>query len=217
MGSLRLYAIGIDEVRDFFSASAETASTLRAIAAARFPSPEPRSPGLLGKLGPLFARPVDAPVIRPDVPSGSDVEALLSGRFVGPDRLPAAWTLLEAWVDALAWGHHRLELDEAEVREFDFDLARAGIPARYDLTGLVTTPLGIAMRPYPGLVAGFTRLSHVTALTDAWQQSLTGLSEAFEPRARALLTWLGRFPDWAEDAPGKERPLPDLVTFFHTA
>ncbi len=216
MGSVRLYAIGIDEVRDIFSASDELAAALRAIAAARFPSTAPRTPGLLAKLGPLFARAVDAPVIHPDIPTGAEVEALLAGRHVPPDRLPAAWILLETWIDAMAWGYHGMELDETSLRDFDFDLARAGVPVQYDLTRLISTPLGIAMRPYPGLVAGFTRLSHVAALIEAWRAGRPGLAEDVAARADTLLSWLGNFDTWARDAPTQRRPVPDLVTVLRT-
>ena len=82
MGSLRLYAIAINEVRDIFSAPEETATALRAIAADRFAESPPASTGLLSRLGPVFRRAPDAPVIRPGVPSGSDVDALLTGRHV---------------------------------------------------------------------------------------------------------------------------------------
>ena len=208
MGSLRLYAIAIDEVRDIFSAPEATATALRAIAAERFPSPVPASPGLLAKLGPLFSRAVDAPVIRPDVPSGSDVDALLAGRFVPPERLPASWLLLEAWIDAMSWGHHEFDLDEASLSDFDFELARAGVAARYGLRGLLTTELGIAMRPAPGLVAGFVRLAHVQALTVAWRDAEANLTGTHRDRAldspdlvRAVHRLGGRGPGGASRDP----------------
>lgn len=217
MGSLRLYAIAIDEVRDIFSAPEATAAALRAIAAERFPSPAPPAPGLLAKLGPLFARAVDAPVIRPDVPSGSDVDTLLSGRFVPPERLAASWTLLEAWIDAMAWGRHGFDLDEASLSDFDFELARAGVAARHGLRGLLTTELGIAMRPAPGLVAGFVRLGHVRAIADAWHAAEANLTGAHRDRALTLLAWFDRFTGWAEAAPVERREPPDLVSILRAS
>ena len=107
MGSLRLYAIAIDEVRAIFGAPEATATALRAIAAHRFPAAPSTAPGLLGKLGPVFRRAPDAPVMRPGVPSGSDVDTLLAGRYVPPHRLSACWALLEAFVETMAWGSSR--------------------------------------------------------------------------------------------------------------
>ena len=68
MGSLRLHAIAIDEVREIFGAPESTATALRAIAADRFPTTPSTTPGLLAKLGPVFRRAPDAPVLRPGVP-----------------------------------------------------------------------------------------------------------------------------------------------------
>ena len=87
MGSLRLYAIGIDEVRAIFGAPEATATALRAIAAHRFPAAPSSAPGLLGKLGPVFRRAPDAPVLRPGVPHG-------------PDEAPALVKALQDFVKA---------------------------------------------------------------------------------------------------------------------
>lgn len=95
MGELRLYAIGIDEVRDVFRASPELAAELRRVAETAYPpKTTPPAPGLLGKLGPLFRRPAGAPVVSPDTPVEADVADLLAARFIRPERQPAAWRLL---------------------------------------------------------------------------------------------------------------------------
>src|SRR5690606_40003393 len=80
MGELRLYAIGIDEVRGMFGARPDEAQRLREIAA-RALEPEPVAPsgGLLSRLGPIFRRPPGAPVISPTQPQPADLEALLAG------------------------------------------------------------------------------------------------------------------------------------------
>lgn len=211
MGSLRLYAIAIDEVRDIFSAPEETAAALRAIAADRFAEPRPAAPGLLGKLGPVFRRAPDAPVARPGVPSGADVDALLAGRYVQPHRLAAAWTLLEAWLEAMSWGTLADEFTESGLNEFDFDLARAGVPSRYGLQDLLKTDLGIAMMPCPGLASGYATLDHALAMGAAWRPAVPDLPAASRPVAQSILAWLDGFAGWAEAAPGRHRPPPDLV------
>src|SRR6185436_16405044 len=57
MGELRLYAIGIEEVRGMFGAPPQVADHLREVAQRAFapPSLEARG-GLLSKLGPIFKR-----------------------------------------------------------------------------------------------------------------------------------------------------------------
>ncbi len=86
MGTLKLWAVGIDEVREIFSANPEVAERLRAAAAARFRTDLPRQPGLLGKLGPLLRPSTDPAAPRPGVPGSEDVEDLLAGHHIPPQR-----------------------------------------------------------------------------------------------------------------------------------
>lgn len=214
MGSLRLYAIAIDEVREIFGAPEETATALRAIAAHRFPSTPASSPGRLAKLGPVFRRAPGAPVQRPGVPSGPDVDTLLAGRYVPPHRLSAGWTLLETWVDAMAWGSTAEDASETELNEFDFDLSRSAVPSRYGLRQLLRSDLGIAMLPCPGVAAGFAHADHVAAMAQAWRTALPALSQVSRPMATSLLAWFDNYPQWRASAPARHRPTPDLVAFL---
>lgn len=216
MGSLRLYAIGIDEVRGIFGAAEETATALRAIAVHRFPAALASGPGLLAKLGPVFRRAPDAPVLRPGVPSGSDVDTLLAGRYVPPHRLTACWVLLEAWIEAMAWGFTTTEVSETQLNEFDFELARASVPSRYGLRQLLRSDLGIAMLPAPGLAAGFAHGDHVLAMADAWRTPAGSLAPEHQATSRQLLDWFGSYPEWMAAAPARHRPTPDLIALLST-
>jgi len=214
MGSVRLYAIAIDEVRDIFRANAEASARLREVAAERFDGTGPAMPGLLGKLGPVFRRAPDAPVVRPDVPNGSDVDTLLAGRYVAPHRLAPCWMLLEAWIESLAWGNAGREVTEAQIDEFDFDLVRAGVPTRYGLRSLLRTGLGIALMPPPGLAAGWVSLDHSQAMAAAWRQAVPSLEEAHQDAASRLLAWFDNFPGWVSAAGQQQRQPPDLVAIL---
>ncbi len=214
MGSVRLYAIAIDEVRDIFRAGEDGSARLRAVAAEHCGGSTPSAPGRLGKLGPVFRRAPDAPVVRPDVPSGSDVEALLAGRYVAPHRLVPCWMLLEAWIESIAWGSVGREVTEAQLNDFDFDLVRAGVPARFGLRSLLKTGLGIALLPHPGLAAGWATLDHAQAMADAWRPAVPSLDEAQQEAATRLLAWLDNFPGWVEAAGRQHRPPPDLVAIL---
>ncbi len=216
MGALRLYAIAIDEVRGIFGAPEETASALRAIAAHRFPATPASTPGLLGKLGPVFRRAPDAPVLRPGVPSGSDVDTVLAGRYVQPHRLSACWALLEAWVDAMSWGSTSQEVTGPGLNDFDFDLARAAAPTRYGLSHLLRSDLGIPMLPCPGLTAGFARGDHVVAMADSWRTVVGSLAPRNQPMARDLLAWFDHYPEWTAQAPGRHRQAPDVLALLTT-
>ncbi|HSK32200.1 MAG TPA: hypothetical protein VK903_01830 [Propionicimonas sp.] len=214
MGSLRLYAIAIDEVREIFGAPEATATALRAVAAHRFPAAPSTAPGLLAKLGPVFRRAPDAPVLRPGVPSGSDVDTLLAGRYVPPHRLSACWALFEAFVESMAWGSTSQPVGEAELNEFDFDLARAAVPSRFGLRHVLRADLGISMLPPPGLAAGFAHSDHVTAMATAWHAAWPLLEPDNQPIANSLLAWFDQYPGWVERASSASRPAPDLVAFL---
>ena len=137
MVRIRLWAIGIGEVREIFGAPSEVA----AARLAELTPPavtSPRAPGLLGKLGPLLRRASDAPVIPADQPTRADAEALLKGSFIVPNRLPAGLEklreqqaagrrcvlvsaspelFLRPWAEALGFSHViATQLEEADGR-----------------------------------------------------------------------------------------------------
>jgi hypothetical protein len=211
MGSLSLYGIAIDEVRDVFGAGAAEAAALRAIAAQRFPARSNRAPGLLDRLGPLFRRPPDAPVVAPETPVAEDCERLLAGRHTPPHRLAASWRLLEAWVDAKAWGSYRATITARDVDALDFDLSRAGVPSEFSVRSLVARDPGLPLLPSPGLLAGYCRGGHALAAGEAWQPALGRLEPAHATVLAPVLAWLGDFRQWTDAAARASRPAPDLV------
>lgn len=216
MGSLSLYGIAIDEVRDIFSAGAAEAAALRAIASERFPTRRAAAPGLLGRLGPLFRRPPDAPVVAPDTPVAEDCERLLTGRHTPPHRLAASWRLLEAWLDAKSWGSYRATIAGRDVDALDFDLSRAGVPAEYSLRSLVARDPGLPLLASPGLLAGYCRGAHAVAASEAWQPALGLLEPAHATLLSPLLPWLADFRQWTDAAARGGRPAPDLVGVWRT-
>lgn len=158
MKALWLFAVGIDAVRDIFRADVTLAGHLRNVAARRFPSPAP-APGLLTRLGPLFRR-QRATEVDPSRPLAGDVDAMLAGGFIPPDRSRACWSLLLAWLEDVGGASHRLELDD--IDDLEFDLARAGLPSQYSLRGLAGRPLGVPLQPLRGQVVGYCK--HVQAV-----------------------------------------------------
>lgn len=177
MGSLQLWAVGISHVRGIFSADPVMAQRLRHAAHQHFGQASPPAPGLLGKLGPLMRRSSDPAAPRPEVPTPDDVEDMLAGRYLPPPRLPAAWALFEFWLTLLADHHVRLELSEAEIRDFDFDLARNDVPSRYSLNDLFTSNLGIMLTRPPGLADGWINGQHAADMATAWSAALATLTE----------------------------------------
>lgn len=209
MGTLWCYAVAIDQVRDIFGAPEPEAAALRAIAADRFGRQHPQRTGLLGKLGPVFRRPVDAPAVSPDTPGKEDCDRILGGQHVPPHRLAASWRLLQAWLEERARSSHSAAVEPQELTAIEFDLARAGVPAQYSVDALMKRDLGIGMLPAPGMAVGYCTGGHAAATARAWRESLPDLEPDTSGWIRDLLGWLEQFEDWA--AASADRDPPDLV------
>lgn len=218
MGVVRLYAVGIDELRDLFSGSPETAARLRALAADAFaPSPTPpERRTLLGKIGgPLMKRPVGAPVRRPGEPTASDLEALLAGHYLPPERLDAGWALVRLWLEDAAWGTFTKELDEASIDELDFALCGGGVEAQFSLRKLFNDRLALPLAAAAGSVSGYVRAGHALGMAEAYRAASGWLDPARGELVGELAAWLGQFDGWAAAAVAAGRPAPDLVALFH--
>lgn len=185
MRLVRLFAIRIDEVRDIFGAEPALASRLRKNAAASFPPPKKQSRGLLDLLGPLTRHPASQRIAA-DLPLNSDVDALLAGGYLPPERLHAGWKLLLAWLTELSVAQSQLEL--ADLDAVEFDLARCGLASEFSLRKLAERELGIPLRPLPEQLVGYTKELHVaethSALTAVNSQELA------EPTRQVLATLL---------------------------
>ncbi len=207
MGTLWLYAIGINEVRGIFGASQEDAEQLRAVAARRFGQPAGRH-GLLAKLGPLFARPVDAPVLSTEAPTREDCERLLAGQHVPPSRLTASWRLLATWLEAKAWSIHSAALDEHSLNAIEFELGRTEVPSIYSPRALMSSDLGITMRPAPAMLSGYCTGARAKAAGRAWSEVEDQLEPTCRQWTKGITAWLDGFDEWtaAADAAGRARP-----------
>lgn len=190
------------------------AARLRAIAAERFGRSAREPAGLLGKLGPVLRRPVDAPVRRPDTPLAEDCDRLLAGRHVPPPRLAASWRLLQAWLEATAWGTHSGALDRATLESLDFDLARAGGAAQYGVSALLRHDPGLGLLPAPGMAVGYRGSDYVQQVRSAWREALPELEPPASTWVRELTDWLDRFDEWAAAAERAGRPSPDLIAIL---
>ncbi len=207
MGELRLFAIGIDEARDMFAASPEVADQLRASSQHLF-APPPRKRGMLDRLGP-FSRKSLLP--DPNIPMPADAEDLLAGRFVRPDRVPAAWVLVEHWLGEISWGVYTTSVTDASLDAWDFALARAGLSSTYGIGRLFNEELGFPVRPLPGQETGYVSNGHALAAIDALTQAVDDVEGDPALWTKALLDWLSGYPQWAESAAAAGRPHPDLV------
>ncbi len=215
MGELRLYAIGIDEVRDMFGAPDQAVGRLREQARAAFvPQQQPagHTGGLLAKLGPIFRRVPGAPVLDPEDPGPEDVDRLLAGGYVPADRNAATWRVLEVLIRANAWGSTALTLTGEQLDDLDFALARGGVHAAAGLRHLLTRPTELPLIPPPGLLVGFHTGDQATWMAASYREALTEIDEPHHRNiAYALANWLDGFSHWEEMAAAMDRPTPDLL------
>src|SRR5919107_3553967 len=147
--------------------------------------------GLLGKLGPIFRKMPATPVISPTQPEPRDVEVLLAGAYIPPDRMGAMWRLLETLVQATAWGSTRMSLTEQGLDDLDFALARGGVSAAVGLRHLLNTKTSLSLIPVPGLTVGWHRHDKALAMNDAYRSAIPLLkTEEQREMINALTTWL---------------------------
>jgi hypothetical protein len=216
MGELRLYAVGIDEVRGMFGASPQVAEHLREVARRAFapPAVEARS-GLLSKLGPIFKRVPATPVISPTQPEPRDVEVLLAGAYVPPDRTGATWRLLETLVQGIAWGSTRMRLTPQSLDDLDFALARGGVSASVGLHHLLNSAMSLNLIPVQGLTVGWHPHHKALAMAAAYRSAIQDIkTEEQREMIKSLTSWLDGFLPWAQVAASLGRPVPDLVGFW---
>jgi hypothetical protein len=222
MGELRLYAVGIDEVRAMFGASPQVAEHLRAVAQRAFAPPGLEGPhdpagrgGLLSKLGPIFKRVPATPVISPTQPEPHDLEVLLAGAYVPPNRTGASWRLLETLVQSIAWGSTRMGLTAQELDDLDFALARGGASASIGLRHLLNSTLSLNLIPVNGLKVGWYPHQKAAAMAEAYRSAMPGIKiEEQREMINSLTIWLDGFVPWAQVAASLGRPVPDLVGFW---
>lgn len=215
MGELRLYAIGIEEMRGIIGAGPRT-EELREAARQAFAPPEaPKAKGLLGKLGPIFRRPPDAPVVCATDPEPRDVEVLLAGAYISPDRMGASWRVLETLVQYRCWGSTRLPLTSQSLEDLDFALARGGVAAAVGIGHLLTSSTNVRLIPVQGLTVGWHRHDKALAMAAAYREASQAIkTDEQRELVSDLVMWLDGFVPWSAVAQSIGRPVPDLVGFW---
>jgi hypothetical protein len=201
---VRLWAVSITDVRSLFHPSGELADRLRADVPFHVVTPYKQS-----WFKPLLKRDPGAPLLAPDSPLPSDVDNLLHGHFVPPDRLVPSWQIVSHWLDRLSSANLRLEIDRSTAERLDFDLARAGVASHLGLRTLWARDAALPLRPPALSEVGYQRYAVAVELGEAWRASL-GALEGSVDLVEHVSDWLRQLPTWAEDAEGAGRPAPDV-------
>jgi hypothetical protein len=201
---VRLWAVSITDVRSLFHPTGDLADRLRGDVPFQVLTPSKQS-----WFKPLLKRDPGAPLLAADSPLPSDVDKLLHGHFVPPDRLVPSWQIVGHWLDRLASANLRLEIDKATAERLDFDLARAGVASHFGLRTLWARDAALPLRPLPGSDVGYQRYAVAVELGEAWRASLPSL-EGSADLVEHVSDWLRQLPTWAGDAEGAGRPAPDV-------
>lgn len=206
---LRLWALPVTDVRQFFAAPPAETERLTTLAKPLLaPIAPPASPGLLGKLGPITKKHPALPVITPGVPNYHDLTCLLAGRYVEANRLSAAWRIMVAWLDGSAGGRATIGLDPASLDQLEFDLGRCEVPYDVSIRRLWGHTLEIPLQPLPNQHVGYLPADHVSRLDAEWRRARADLEETSLPFVDAVLAFTTAIVRPAEIP---DRPLSDLV------
>jgi hypothetical protein len=201
---VRLWAVSIADVRSLFRPTGDLADRLRLDVPFHVLTPYKQS-----WFKPLLKHDPGAPVLAADSPLPSDVDKLLHGHFVPPDRLVPSWQIVCHWLDRLSSANLRLEIDWATAERLDFDLARAGVASHFGLRTLWARDAALPLGPLPGSEVGYQRYAVAVELGEAWRASL-GALEGSADLVEHVSDWLRQLPTWAGDAEGAGRPAPDV-------
>jgi hypothetical protein len=201
---VKLWAVSITDVRGLFHPTGDVADKLRSDVPFHVLKPYKQS-----WFRPLLKRDPGAPVLAPDSPLPSDVDKLLHGHFVPPDRLVPSWQIVSHWLDSLSVSSLQLSVDHAAAEKLDFDLARAGMASHFALRTLWARDAALPLGPMTGSEIGYQRYAVAVELGKAWRASLGALEGSVE-LVQQVSDWLGQLPAWAEDAEGAGRPAPDV-------
>jgi len=193
MGSLKLYAVSIDTVRDWFASSDPTSAELLRQAEA-FVGSSPH-PTLIGKVGPLFKHPV-APIIDLPRPTMDDARALVEGRTLPPGRLRLGWLVVQHWLDAAAAGHVEVTLSGQQLGVLDFRLVSGGLSSQYSLETIVSRDPQLPVLPAPGMSVGWMPSAHALRASAQWPQAAAELPEDVADAAAALRSFFCQLPAW---------------------
>jgi len=196
--TLWLYAIALDDVQAFFSASPELARELTAQAADVIVSPTAKH--LIGKVGPLFRHPIE-PVVEIPLPSAEDAQDLVEGKAVPPDRLYPAWTIVRHWCEVRAAGRLTIELTDTQLGATDFHLVTGGLSSQFSLETIIARDPHLPLHPANKLRVGWMPAAHAAQAGPQWPLALAEgrLPDDVMGLAEQLAGFFTQVPDWGTD------------------
>jgi len=170
MGTLWLYAISLDDVRDFFAAPDDLAASL--LASANEVTQAAAKPALISKVGPLLRHPI-TPVIDLPAPSMDDAKAMVEGRALPPDRLWLAWIIVRHWCAQFSCDRAQISVDRERLATLDFAHVASGLSSQFSFGTVLSRDPHLPLLPAQGLVIGWMPNQHLRQMATQWVQATT--------------------------------------------
>ena len=170
MATLWLYAISLDDVRDFFAAPDELAAGL--LASANEVTHEPAKAPLINKVGPLLRHPM-TPVIDVPAPCMDDARAMVEGRALPPDRLPLAWVIVRHWCAQFCCDSAQISVDRERLATLDFAHVASGLSSQFSFGTVLSRDPHLPLLSAPGLVIGWIPNRQLRLMAAQWVQATT--------------------------------------------
>lgn len=187
MESLRLYPIKIALVSKMFAANESFASSLRELTSEILPKNNPRKTKL-SQLVRLWNSPSKAPDSNNNSPSQDDIDRMLHGLEIAPERRPQAWQIFECWVRGISYSNWITEVSKEQLNKLESHGIKLGIPAEYVLSKLFITKLEIPLSEYPELQNGYVNYQFIEGFYLAWKEIMPSISANISAAETQILT-----------------------------
>ncbi|MCL2783689.1 MAG: hypothetical protein FWD80_06955 [Propionibacteriaceae bacterium] len=210
MGTLTLYAISLEDVRQWFGAPQPWSTTL--LEDAEKVAHEQAKPALIGRIGPLFKHPV-APIMELPGPTMGDANALVEGRAIAADRLGPAWVIVRHWCDSTSFGSVAITLEQQQLALLDFTLVSGGLSSQFSLETIIARDPHLPLLPAPGMSVGWMPGDHAVRAASQWGAAVqsAALREDIRESADAVHGFF-QLPDWTQ--PSDEALPPDVLALY---
>ena len=165
MGTMWLYAISVEDVREFFGAPEMLGASL--LASANDVVREPEKPPLIGKVGPLLRHPI-TPLVEVPVPTMEDARAMVEGRALPPERLGVAWVIVRHWCAVRCRDSVRINVSRDQLATLDFAHVASGLSSQYSFGTVLSRDPYLPLMPVAGLTVGWMPNMHLRRMCGQW-------------------------------------------------
>lgn len=205
MESLRLYPIQLALIPKMFAADESFASSLRELASDILPK-NSSAKGKISQLITFWRNPIGNPNSSNVLPSQRDIDRLLGGLTIAPERQPQAWQIFECWVRSLGYSRWHKEVSRETLNHLETQGTKLEIPTEYGLSKLFINKLDIPLSEYPELQNGYVDYQFVEGFYLSWKEVLPKISAMENQVLTDLLVFFRNILNYADE--------PEVLVFY---